>query len=276
MVKVINDIKDCCSSAGCSTKVKGVYGILGGYVPNCTACSNVFLDEVTKNNRIGQTIQDRFSKTTLNYSKRGFGRKQFCGEATTSYMTVDYAFLDTFDSSSEVPLDEHGPNVGGMWTIEDGSPTVNSGYLTMERTSSDSRRIIIANDFGIANATLTFDMIFSAGFESGMVIQFNRADDNNYWSVYHSPPYLILFERTNSVSVQIDTYTGMFGYTSMVLAIRTNGDSVFVYKDEELVMSYNTEDRSSKTASAFKVDWFKNSGNLLFNTISAVPIPNPP
>lgn len=276
MVKVITDISECCSPRGCTNTVEGVYNLLGGYVPNCTACSTIFFDEITKNNLFDQTIHNRLRKTTLHYAKQGFGRKRLSGCASASYVTPDYAFIDNFNEDTETPLDEHIPNVGGAWTVESGLALVDDGYLTLDQVSPMDRRIIITNDFGVADATLTFSMLFTAGFESGMSIQFNRQDDANYWSLYHSPPYMILFERTDSIQEQRGEYTGTFGYTTMKLDIVTDGDDIIIYKDDVEVIAYSTEDRSNQNATEFKIDWFKNSGTLQFDKISAIPPFNPP
>lgn len=269
MVNVITDITECCSNTGCSPRRKrGVYGILGAYVPNCTACSTLMLDEITKNNLLEQTIHNRLRKTQLDYSKEGFGRKRFCGSATASYETIDHVFLDHFDDVAVTPLEDHVPNLGGMWTVEAGTPYVDASYMVMDPIF----RITVSNDFIIADGNLMFAMEFNAGFSSGMNILFNFQDNQNCWSLYHSPPYFVLFEASAGVSMQRGSYTGTYGYTSLNLTIRTNGDTVTIYKDGLEIINYYASNRSNKTATHFKVDWFRTSGFLKFHMISSTPL----
>lgn len=269
MVNVITDIAECCSNTGCSPRrKKGVYGILGAYVPNCTACSTLMLDEITKNNLLEQTIHNRLRKTQLEFSKEGFGRTKLCGSATASYETIDHVFLDHFDDVAVIPLQDHVPNLGGMWTVESGAPYVEDSYLIM----APSYRIIASNDFGIADGNLMFAMEFNADFSSGMTIEFNVQDADNHWSLYQSPPYLVLFEKVSGALTQRGLYTGTYGYTSMNVIIQTNGDTVTIYRNGVSVIDYTVTNRSSKSATHFKIDWFRTSGFLKFHMIGATAL----
>jgi PKD repeat protein len=178
-----------------------------------------------------------------------------------------YSFYDTFTGTSD--LASHTPEIGGAWTVVSGIPSVDNGYLTLERTSDIDRRVVIINDMGIADAIMVFDMSFTPNFESGMTLEFNRLDDSNHWAVYHSPPYLWIFEHTAGVQTTRATYIGTYGYTTMSLKIITNGDTIDVYKNDVLIMTYTVANRSHKTYSGLRIDWFKNSGTVQFDKISA-------
>lgn len=185
-----------------------------------------------------------------------------------------YSLYDNFDGTGD--LAEHIPDVGNTWTLGTGSLTLSGGLLTLDSESDAQHRIIFSNTLGIADTTIDFYMLFAADFESGMNIDFNRTDNANRWTIYFSPPYVILSSYVGGVSTSYGTDTGTIGPTSMHLRIVTNDDIVEVYRDEVLVLSANVTDRPNKSSTDILINWFQSSGTVQFDKITALGVFNPP
>lgn len=185
-----------------------------------------------------------------------------------------YTFYDDFVGPADTPLTMHSPEVGGAWT------TGGTGLSTMLLTGGGALDVggaalfnaaFAINDFEIADATMIFDMSFDPNFGSGMTIDFNRSDDNNKWQLYHSPPYFTLFEITGGISVNRGSFTSVFGCSTAIVKIITAGDSISIYFNNSLIISYTVLNRPSKTYTGARIFWFKASGFLHFNLITAKP-----
>ena len=172
-------------------------------------------------------------------------------------------FLDNFLGSGN--LVAHTPDIGSPWSIIGvGTYTLSGGLLVLG--GGNFIRIAAANDVGKANIDLTFNIQHSADFGSNMNIGFNKADEDNHWMLYHSPPVIGLIEKAAGVSSSLGTYgthTGTFGYTSIALRIVTLGDNIKVYRDGLLVIDRTITNRSSKTATGIDFEWIRSSGGTL-------------
>lgn len=200
------------------------------------------------------------------FDEIGAGGIVISGTADVGRTALEYSFFDSFTDSGSVDLSVHSPEIGGAWNSLTGTNTVASGYLTQDGAFT---AISATNDFVLPRVTAIFDLEFAAGFNSGMTIDFNKLDSNNCWVLYHSPPYFTLFEITNGVSVSRASYTDVFGYTSMQLILQLNGDTINVYKDSVLIMTYTVSNRANKNHTKFSLNWFKTSGFLRYNKIVA-------
>ena len=183
---------------------------------------------------------------------------------------ADYTFYDDFNGAI-MPLSMHSPEVGGAWTTGGTGSVVLTGTGAADFTGDPLSTIFASNDFEIADATIVVDMSFAPDFDSGMQIEFNRTSDTDMWFLYHSAPSFVLFERTSNVSVARSTFTGTYGYTTTNVKIVTAGDTINVYQDNVLIITYTSPNRPNKTSTAFRLFWFRSDGNLQFNLVTARP-----
>jgi len=180
----------------------------------------------------------------------------------------DYLLQDTFAGSGL--LSSHMPEIGGSWTTLN-NIIVEDGFAKFEQSLSSGAQMI--TDLTVGNAIINTSLTFDPNFGSGMNFYFNRISSQNTWGVYHSPPYIWLFKAVDGFGNIVDNaYEGTFGYSTLNITIEANDDNVKVYRDSELIIDHTELNRSHKTASTFAVVWFKTSGYLWVNHISAIGI----
>lgn len=242
-----------CSSKYCRTQTVRMAFVKGAFVGVIQTCSSgLYTCDHPK----------RFTNDTSTGGVRLGG--------TAIITETEYDFYDSFTSLSAEDITVHTPEVGGAWTKSgtgDYALTVENGYLALTGSSDQAMG---HNDFGVANALMEFYMSFNYSFSSGMTIDFNKLNDDNKWIIYHSPPYVQLNERTSGVSTERGLYTIPDEYTSMKLGIRTNGDTIQVYVDDVLRITYTVSNRPNKTNSLFSINWFSMSGFLHFDKVTAL------
>ena len=193
---MIHNFMISCTSDNCRTQVIRMAYLKGAFIGVLQTCLyNLFTCEHPK----------RKTRDTAS------GGVTIVGEADLT--NTIYDLYDSFTGTGN--LVDHTPETGNVWTVGTGSLTLADGLLTLDAESGMERRIIFANTLGVADTTIDFYMFFVADFESGMNIDFNRVDDNNRWSIYFSPPYVMLSSYVDGVQTSYGTDTGTIGTTSM-------------------------------------------------------------
>jgi hypothetical protein len=164
---------------------------------------------------------------------------------------VSYLLNDTFTDTDGVSLSSHTPDIGGPWT-QTGSLSISSNKAQFASLAA-TRNFAFATAPTSANGYTQADLTIVGSGDLGVIVNIQSVD--TLWMAWYSTGIVYLYEQT---SKEAFTSRGTWSGTPTTLRAVTNGDTIEVWCDGVLRITYTVAGRPYKSSAV--------SGLMVFGT----------